>query len=156
MPKVHTIRKSRAGKAISCGKCQAPIEPGDQYKKWAFRYGGARYRCMKPECAPRPSDLTQSRMGEIWDITEAIDASPDTAEIEALADQLDELVEIARDVGQSYADAAEHFGGTGENQERADAIEAWLDSFDGKAEEIREAVNTITEAATAAAEGPQV
>jgi len=95
-------------------------------------------------------------MGEILDIVEQIDGSPDTAEIETLADKLDELVEVAREVAQSYADAAEHFGSQGDNQERADAIEAWIDQFDGKGEEIRDAVNTIQEAAQAASEGPEV
>lgn len=129
MPRVIVQKKNRSGKERACGKCQTVIQPGEQYKKWSFRYGGTRYRCMKPECAPRPSDLTQSKMSEVYAALEnAQDALPATA-YEDLEELLREAGETASEIAEEYREAAEPFGGEGENAERADELEGYADEL---------------------------
>lgn len=69
MPRVNTVKKARKSPG-TCGKCGCKIEVGQPYKHWSFRItsgksyiSSKRIRCMKTECAPKPSDLTQS---EFW------------------------------------------------------------------------------------------
>lgn len=69
MPRVNTVKKARKSPG-TCGKCGCKIEEGQPYKHWSFRItsgksyiSSKRIRCMKSDCAPKPSDLTQS---EFW------------------------------------------------------------------------------------------
>lgn len=139
MPRVIVKTKNRAGADRACGKCAAPILPGDKYRSWAFRFGGTYYRCSRPECAPRPSDLTQSLMGDVYAAIENAQDSMATTEcvtdVKALVEEVTSAVE---EVASAYREAAEAFGGAGENAERADELEGWqgdLESFDPSEED---------------------
>lgn len=143
MPRVHRTRKNRAGAERSCGKCGRKIEPGQEYLSWSFRYGGTRYRCM--DHPPRPSDLTQSKMAEVYAAVEgAQDDLPGLTETDAIQEAVHDVASTVREVAEEYREAAEPFGGMGENAERADELEGWasdLESFypDGEdAEAARE------------------
>jgi len=59
MPKVNRVEHARKPQG-KCSKCGTDIISGAPYVWWKFRYGGRRVRCTKPECQPKPSDLTQS------------------------------------------------------------------------------------------------
>jgi hypothetical protein len=126
MPRVQIKKKNRAGATRSCGRCQREIQPGEEYRSWSFRYGGTHYRCIRPECAPRRSELTQSLMGEVYDAIETAEADIRGAEsAEEISDALTTVSEVKEDIASQYREAAEPFGGAGENAERADELEGW-------------------------------
>jgi hypothetical protein len=140
MPRVNTVKKSRKDQG-SCGKCGDPLPKGSPYRFWKFRYGGKRKRCMKDECSPRRSDLTQSKMAAVYDAQDDAEetlASWDREDVSVLRGALESLAETVREVGEEYAEAAEPFGNSGENQERADELESWADSLESAASELEE------------------
>jgi hypothetical protein len=129
MPRVITQRKNRAGKERSCGKCGDVIQPGEEYKKWSFRYGGTRYRCMKPGCSPRPSDLTQSKMAEVYAAIEGAEDELPGTDFDGIEDLVHGVAETVSEIAEEYREAAEPFGGEGENAERADELEGFADEL---------------------------
>lgn len=58
MPRVTYVKKCR--KPCRCSKCGDKIKKGKPYRWWKFNFGARFNRCMKTECAPKPSDLTRS------------------------------------------------------------------------------------------------
>lgn len=140
MPRVHTRRRhpSGRGRDISCGRCGKQIENGANYRYWTFRYGGKRIRCDRPECAPRPGDLTQSKMGEVYNAQHDLGQLSDPSDVrEALA----AMAETVRDIASEYQQAAEHFGQSGENQERYEALDSWADELDRAASDLDDKIN---------------
>lgn len=134
MPRVVTKTKSTAGRAYSCGRCGRKIEPGERYYSYAFRYGGKYFRCI--DHYPRPSELTQSKMSEVYAAQEvASDELPNADSVEAINTIVENVAEIARTVAEEYEEAAEPFGGAGENAERSEELGIWadeLESFDAE------------------------
>lgn len=146
MPRVHIKRRhpSGRGQELTCGKCGDTIEHGANYRRWDFRYGGKRIRCMKPECAPRPGDLTQSKMGEVYNAQHDLSqlANDDVPILAASVQQgLADLAEVARDTAGEYEEAAQHFGGQGENQERYEQLDQWADELDDAADDLQRAID---------------
>jgi hypothetical protein len=130
MPRVERIRKNRAGKERKCGKCGKVIQPGEHYLKWEFRYGGAHYRCTAHP--PRPSDLTQSKLSTVYAaIEQAEDELPTLASADDIEATVQGVADVVTDVVEEYRDAAEPFGGEGENAERADELEGWAEELAG-------------------------
>lgn len=151
MPRVITRKKSARGSEYRCTKCGSTIEPGSDYFQWVFRYGGARRQ--HATCGyPTRSQLTQSLMSDVYAGIEEVEAAGD--DMGSFADALEALVETARGVAEQYEAAAEAFGNAGENQERAEALTGWIDDLDGKAEEIRDAVETFESAKSSVQECP--
>lgn len=159
MPRVHTKVKSARGRDYTCNRCGRVIKPGQVYRQWSFRYGGDRNihgeevrevgedgtaRVVCSGLPPRPSELTQSRMGEVYAAVEAYDDAGDDVEDKAAA--LEQLAEVAQEVAEAYREAAEAFGGAGENAERADELEPWAEDVAEKASALREAVDAIMNA----------
>jgi hypothetical protein len=145
MPRVIEKRANRgATKTKTCGAtyCRVDeanggrtIQAGQQYYTWSFRYGGTHYQ-HKVCGFPRPSQLTQSKIGAIYAAQEAAedelsaltweDAGKDAQEI------LGPVAETAREVAQEYRDAADAMGSAGEEMEsKADDIESWADELEG-------------------------
>lgn len=141
MPRVIEKRANRgATKSKTCGardcreEAGRSIIAGQQYYTWSFRYGGTHYQ-HKACGYPRPSQLTQSKVGAIYAAQEAAedelaaltweDAGKDPQEI------LEPVIESAREVAQEYRDAAESMGSAGEEMEsKADNIESWVDELE--------------------------
>lgn len=129
MPRVHTRTKSRRGAERRCGRCGEPILPGETYFTWSFRYGGQRFNCHRHR--PRQSELTQSLMGDVYAAIEsAEDQLPGCEVISDIAALVEEVAGAAREVADQYEQAAEPFGGQGENQDRADELGGWADDLE--------------------------
>jgi fructosamine-3-kinase len=131
MPRVRQQRKSARGVRI-CGRtgCGKEIQKGEMYYTWSFRYGGRQVRCL--DHPPKQSELTQSKLSQVYEAIESFNE-----EFGAGADNLDDLkagmenvAEQARTVVDEYTEAAEPFGGAGENAERAEQLEGWVDELD--------------------------
>lgn len=131
MPRVHTRTKAARGKPYTCSRCGQPIEPGQEFYYWDFRYGGTR-RIHKDHGYPRPSQLTQSAMGEVYAAIEAVEDLIADVEwsLEDATQAVQDVYDIAEQVKSQYEEAAEHFGNAGPSQERADELEGWMDQVE--------------------------
>lgn len=118
--------------AYRCGKCGVTIEPGQKYFYWEPRYGPKQVRCK--DHYPRQSELTTSKMSEVY---AAVEAAEDSAQAYDGTDYTDysalisSVLEVVEGVKEEYETAAEQFGGGGENQERAEALEGFIDELEG-------------------------
>lgn len=132
MARVTTVQKSM--KAQVCGRCHTELPKGSAYRHATPGFRGTKLiRCLGPDCRFRQSELTTSKMAEVYaaqeDAFDNIDTwdGVDTDELESI---LQDAADRARDVAQEYADAADAMGDAGaEMQERADEIEAWADAL---------------------------
>jgi hypothetical protein len=137
---VKTQKKSSRGERY-CGRveCGRLIATGETYYIFSFRYGGKHFRCK--DHYPKRSELTQSRMSEVYAAIEDFEATS-AAGFETVADVVSAVEEVAntsREVVDAYREAAEHFGGQGENAERADELEGWVDQLESfSPEELEE------------------
>lgn len=121
MPRVHRVERAR--KPIP----SAGIEVGDSYFWWKFRYGGRRVSKKRP----KPSQLTQSKLAEVYEAQEVSEEEiAGFDDLEEIARSVQSVGEVARQVSEEYAEAAEIFGGQGENAERAELLEGWADELD--------------------------
>lgn len=145
MPRAFLKTKNRGGHhTYKCTVCGKSIEPGDDYYTWKFNRGG-RYWQHASHGPPKRSQLSQSKMGEVWDAVEAFDVSEatDPADIKAA---LESVAEAARSVAEQYSEAAQNIlsafpsgNSTSEScQGTADELEAWasnLDSWESDADD---------------------
>lgn len=131
MPRVHLKTKRAAGKRpYICDTCREIIEPGVEYYTWSFRYGGTRFR-HKDHGYPRPSELTQAKTASILAAIEAEEDGWHQWETEEDAQQAAQnIAEVAREIASEYEEAAEAFGGAGENQERYEMLDAYADELE--------------------------
>jgi uncharacterized protein YukE len=129
MPRVNSVAKCRKSPG-QCGKCGTEIKVGEPYKFWAFMVGGRggprHVRCGKPECAPKPWDLTQS---DFWSAVYQLQATEfDGETAEDLESQRDEVASELENIASEQEDKLSNMpdglqqGASGELlQERADA-----------------------------------
>lgn len=106
MPRVNYSPRSR--KLRRCGNCGAEIQVGEPYRYWKLRYGGKFTRCMKPECAPKPHELTSAKYGPLLSaVADAETAVGQADSIEDISSQLDDIISQAEDVIGEYDDSIE-------------------------------------------------
>ena len=147
MPRVTTVKKAQKAQG-ECGKCNAKIKEGDGYKWWKFRFGGRRVRCLKSECAPKPSDLTQSEFyGTLYDIQDSVETALDEfrngGEPGDLASALNDAAGQLRDLGEECQGKLDNMpeglqqGDTGQLLEnRAQECESKADELESAAGEV--------------------
>jgi hypothetical protein len=149
MPRVTTVKKAQKDQG-SCSKCGTPIKRGDGYRHWAFRYGGRYVRCLKPECAPKASDLTQSAfLQQLASTRETLEEA--VAEFErgggaedlatAMETAAEELRTVAEECEEKLGNMPEGLkeGDTGTLlQERTDACNEAADTLENQASEARD------------------
>jgi hypothetical protein len=129
MARVNTARKNNAGKTLRCGRagCGEVIVPGEKYFFWEPRYGPKHVRCFRH--FPKQSETTTSKMAEVYAATEEAEEWAQSYDGDLDGDysaQMSQVAEIVEQVKSEYEDAAEHFGGTGVNQEMADSLDEFL------------------------------
>lgn len=135
MPRVMTKTAGESKKTRMC--CHKPecflggeIQPGQRYHSWSFMFGGEYY--MHEECGyPKRSQLTQSKMGPIYDMVDAANAIAnnwDGTDLEVLRSEITTLAEAVEEVRKEYEDADEALGGhgTSANALRAEELEGWI------------------------------
>lgn len=134
MARARLKTKNRGGKTgeYRCSGCSEPIVPGERYWEWSFRYGGT-YRQHATHGMPRPSQLTQSNMSEVYAGIESVEdlIARDDWSTEDAVSAVEELRSTVEEVAQGYRDAAEPFGDAGPHAERADELDSYADQLDG-------------------------
>lgn len=140
--RVFSARKSKAGKTITCRVCSAKIKPRETYyyyfKRFSRRMRGTKtIHCSKHY--PRPSDLTSSKMGQVYDaqkdFSQALVGAEDGA---AIAQAIGDVIAAAEDVKQEYEDSLnnmpEHLQETSDSgqgmREKIDALEDWISELE--------------------------
>jgi hypothetical protein len=147
MPRITLVKKAQKNQG-ECGKCGMKVKKGDGYKWWKFRFGGRYVRCLKPECAPKPSDLTRSEFyGTLYGLEESLSSALDDfrkgGEPADLAGALNDLAEELRNLGSECQDKLDNMpeglqqGDTGQLLEnRAQECESKADELESAAGEI--------------------
>ena len=140
MPRVHSQTRSTRGRAKRCGRagCGREIQPGEKYFSFSFRYGGTQVRCS--DHYPKQSELTQSKLSELYAAIEDAEDEMSSAEsVDDVVTALSNVEEVAQNLASEYEEAAEPFGGQGENMERAEALQAYADELSNfSPEEVEE------------------
>lgn len=143
MPRVNTQTRSTRGRVKRCGRagCNREIQPGERYFSFSFRYGGTQVRCS--EHYPKQSELTQSKLSEVYAAVEDAEDEMNSAEtVEDIMTAVENVAQVATDMAGEYEEAAEAFGGAGENAERAEALQAYADELSNfSPEEVEEEVD---------------
>ncbi len=156
MARVTTVQKSM--KELTCGRCRTVLPKGSAYR-WAkpgFRSRTRLIRCMASACSFWSSELTTSKLAEVYaaqeDALEAIDGAETIEDLEGI---LTDAAERAQAVAEEYREAAEAMGEAGyEMEERADEIDGWADTLtDVQFEELPEVDEVDEEAEQAEALG---
>ena len=145
--RVHTKTKSNRGAEYHCARCRKVILPTTKYHEWSFRYGGT-YR-QHEECGyPKPSQLTQSKLSEVYAAQESFSVEG-MDEPDDIASEMNEVAEAARSVAEEYREAvsAMNMEGSGnESEERADALESYADEIENVAGDIEGETFEVEEA----------
>lgn len=136
MPRAFLKTKIRAGREYKCEKCGKVIEPGTKYYTWKFNFGAQHIQCTD-HGAPRPSQLTNSKMGEVWDAQADFDLGDATCadDIEA---SLASVAEAARSVSEQYGEAADNIESSFPSgnptseacRTASDDLESWADELE--------------------------
>ena len=147
MPRVTSVKKAQKNQG-ECTKCGVKIKKGDGYRWWKFRFGGRYVRCLKPECSPKPSDLTRSEFyGTLYGLEESLNSALEDfrkgGESADLASTLNELADELRNLGSECQDKLDNMpeglqqGDTGQLLEnRAQECESKADELESAAGEI--------------------
>ena len=145
MPRVTSVKKARKSQG-ECGKCPAKIKKGDPYVWWAFRFGGRRVRCAKPECYPKSSDLTQSAFyGTLYSIEEtvsdAVSAYEEGGEPGDLAEELRGAAEELRSLGEECGSSLDNMPEGLQQGDTGQMLENRRDECESKANDLESAAD---------------
>jgi len=143
MPRVNTVQKARKAQG-RCGRCGSEIGVGDGYRWIKFRHGGRRIRCLASECRFRASDLTQSKMSEVYAAQEnAEDSIGGCGSIEDLKALAEETAGAIREVSEQYQESADNIHESfsesttaDECEEKAQELESWADEIENALDEF--------------------
>jgi hypothetical protein len=144
MPRAFLKTRNKGGKhTYRCGVCGRDILPGEDYYTWKFNRGG-RYWQHAEHGAPRRSQLTNSKMGEVYDAVDTFDIS-ELTDAEDIKAALSSVANSARSVADEYeqsADSIEQAFPSGnstseacratadELNDWADRLESWEPDYD--------------------------
>lgn len=127
MPKVYTTKKSR--KEFTCTGCGQTIPVGSMYYDWTFRDGTTKRQGATCCGYPRRSQLTQSKMSQVYAAIESFEtfigeADMETVELSDIESAAESLTDDIRAVAEEYQEAAEAMGAAGAaSEEKAEALE---------------------------------
>ena len=125
MPRVNVIGKSRKSPG-RCGKCGDTIRKGQGYRWAKGCYTGKKIRCLKGGCRFRPSELSSSKLGPLWDAQEEWGEKADT--LEDYARSLESAADCLPDVPDPPEDP--------DDQEKVnEMLEEWRDEVRSAAED---------------------
>lgn len=141
--RVHHVKKARKTDIGTCQACGKPIKKGDAYKLIKPRYGAQKNR---HEACPdwKPSEMTSSdKLSTLYavqeDITDALKTWTSAGELSDALTNGATMAEEARDGYQEAADADDKGGAIQQqNQEKADAVDQWIDALNEAATAIED------------------
>ena len=149
MPRVSRHKsQGRSAEPMRCERCSQPIAKGEEYFQWAIKRqrGGVVKRQHVSHGSPRPSQLTESVMGQVYAAQESAQDAIDGAGVPSdCKDALEELkseIESIRDEFQSNLDNMPEGlqqGDTGQLiQERIEGLEEYESELESASGEIED------------------
>src|SRR4051794_27431915 len=103
--RVHYVERARKSKKARTCRCGHAIKPGETYKWAEPRYGPILVWCKNH--SPKRSELTSSKLGQVYDAQDEFDVS-ETTSAEEIQDALNTVAEMARGVAEEYSDGIEN------------------------------------------------
>jgi len=147
MARVNVIQKARKAQG-KCTKCGTEIKVGDPYRFWKFRFGAPIPRCMKTECTPRPSDLTQSEFYiRLYEIQESLEVAMqdfnDNGELSDLSSSISSAADQVRELGEECQEKLDNMPEGLQAGDSGQLLENRAQECEGKADELEEAAGEI-------------
>lgn len=134
--------KSQPLPNLRCDKCGTEIKPGDPYK-WVKPKSGPYGGYMRTRCAACPtwrqSELSSSKMAEIYALQEEIDQIAEGCEtpddlIAAASDAAEQVRQVAEEYREGASNIEDGFGHptyqSEELEQKADELESWADEIE--------------------------
>lgn len=140
MAPVKNIKRSM--EEYTCSACGDTIEKGSAYRyfKPGFRGRVKVRRCMKPECAPRRSELTNNKLAEVYAAQEDAETDLRALKFDDAApweDQYNAIEEILQNAGQVATDIADEYQqGIDATPMLEDKVGEWRDALETWADEL--------------------
>jgi hypothetical protein len=137
------VKTVKAMKPYTCTKCHDPIEKGETYRyfKPGFRGRIKVRRCLKPECAPRRSELEDNKLSAVYEAQEDAetnirslkwdDSVPWEEQFGDIESALQEAAGAATDVADEYEQAIDGLPAMNE-----DRFGPWRDALTDWANEL--------------------
>jgi len=141
--RINHVQKARKDQG-KCGVCEREIKVGDAYKWIKPRYGGKKIRCEF--CQFRPSEMTSSKMGIVYDAQEdALEeigkwCDEDAADLQEI---LNRFAETVREVSEEYQESCDNIRDTFSDSPTADECEEKANELDSWASEIESAASEL-------------
>jgi len=141
--RINHVQKARKDQG-RCGRCDKEIKVGDPYKWIKPRYGGKKVRCEF--CQFRPSEMTSSKMGIVYDAQEdALEeigkwCDEDAADLQEI---LNRFAETVREVSEEYQESCDNIRDTFSDSPTADECEEKANELDSWASEIESAASEL-------------
>jgi hypothetical protein len=148
-----SAKKSKAGKKIKCGRCDAPILPGEQYFYFSVGFRGSKqYRCHRHQ--PKQSELCGSKMSGAYAAIEGLETAIDEAEdisalVSALESAADDIEQVRDEYQESYDNLPENF----QNSEQGETIQSNIDGLEEFSNELRNAQSEVESSESDADDG---
>lgn len=147
MPRVTAVKKAQKNQG-ECGRCGIKIKKGDGYRWWKFNFGGRHVRCLKPDCAPKPRDLTRSEFyGSLYDIQDSVETALDDfrngGEPGDLASALNDAAQQLRDLGEECQGKFDNMPEGLQQGDTGQLLENRAQECEGKADELESAASEI-------------
>lgn len=131
--KVETVKSSRKDQGV-CGKCKEPLPKGTGYRYFyvGFRSNFKQVRCLKPECAPRPSERESSKVATWYAAQETFEDQIDHLDNkDDIESAVQEAGSSARELADEYRESADAWeNGNEQLQEKADHWESQADEIE--------------------------
>lgn len=145
--RIFSAKKNRAGNSIHCKNCGVKINTGEKYYFYFKRYSKRSRGAKVVHCAshyPRPSDLTSSKMGEVYDAQQdASRALSGCEDAESMSAILADIISVAESVKEQYEESLENMpeqlresSDSGQQiQEKIDALDNYIQELEDKQSE---------------------
>lgn len=139
MARVRTSRfAARQGATLACEKCRNQIGKGESYRwfKVGFRSRYKHIRCNRPECTPRQSEMTASKMAGVYAAIEDAESA-----LSGLAPgEVSDIESILQTAGEGIEEVADEYREAGEASPTG---LVFGEDLNERADEISDAANEL-------------
>lgn len=158
MARIKHVKKSR--KPLVCGRCKIELPVGSEYRWWKLYRGRKRVRCTKPKCAPRSSELTQGKYGQVYAAQEELDDVLTEFEktvakwdwdkegppnLDDLRSSVEDAVSEIQDVAEEYEEGAGNIEESFPDSEKVEQMRECAEGLNEYADELGDCLGSIDE-----------
>lgn len=150
--KITTVKAARKGGKV-CGRCRKPIEIGQGYLSWEFRFGPAHVRCLEPDCYPKHWELeSNAKRASLMQAQSWVDEAA-TVDPAGAAEHLQSAASAVEEVYSEMQEALDGWASSGLDQTERYAnweqgvadLEDWKDTTETLAATLADLANSEPE-----------